>query len=48
VVKDMSAFSLNNSKYTITNKYDMTEDEVNLIATKSLVHITSRALDDEK
>ena len=38
--KIVRASSVNNSKYIITNKYEMTEDEVNLLATKSLFYVT--------
>lgn len=42
------ATSVTNSKYTITNKYEMSEDELNLCATKSLYYVTSRTLEDKK
>lgn len=46
--KIVRATSVINSKYTITNKYKMSEDELNLCVTKSLYYVTFRAMKDKK
>ncbi|MBU3145992.1 hypothetical protein [Clostridium sp. CF012] len=46
--KIVRASTANNSKYTITNKYAMTEDEVNLLATKSVFYVIFTASEDKK
>ena len=45
VVKDSERMQLNNFKYTVENKYEMTENEVNLLVTKNLYYVT---LESEK
>jgi len=46
--KIVRASTVNNSKYTITNKYEMSEDEVNLLATKSLFYVINTASEDKR
>ncbi|MGV8979909.1 hypothetical protein [Clostridium sp.] len=46
--KIVRAFSGNNSKYTITNKYGLSQDEVNLLATKSFFYVIFTESEDKK
>lgn len=46
--KIVRASTVNNSRYTITDKCGMTEDEVNLLATKSLFYVVFKASEDKR
>lgn len=46
--KIVGSSTVNNFRYTITSKYEMTEDEVNLFATKSLFYVIITASEDNR
>ncbi|MBU3101933.1 MULTISPECIES: hypothetical protein [Clostridium] len=46
--KIVRATSVINSKYAITNMYEMSEGELNLFVTKDLYYVTSRAVEDKR
>ncbi|MGK0466476.1 hypothetical protein [Clostridium sp.] len=46
--KIVSTSTVNNSRYTITDKYGMTEDEVNLLVTKGLFYVVFKASEHKR